>query len=129
MQVHARHSQRQPLACPFADAPLSSPCPFSLPRRPKARVVLVRFCARALLQQLFRRDFLEGASPGGLQLLARCSSVAGKCCKSKPAEQTELRYGVERGTGGLSSTAVFDNSLSLPPTLLCRGALFVRRGS
>ncbi|PSC67511.1 importin-11 isoform X1 [Micractinium conductrix] len=31
--------------------------------RAKARVVLVRFCARALLQQLYRRDFVEGGSP------------------------------------------------------------------
>lgn len=31
--------------------------------RAKARVVLVRFCARALLQQLYRRDFVEGTSP------------------------------------------------------------------
>ncbi len=27
-------------------------------------MVLVRFCARALLQQLYRRDFVEGAAPG-----------------------------------------------------------------
>ncbi|KAL4857828.1 Importin-11 [Chlorella vulgaris] len=30
--------------------------------RPKARVVLVRFCARALLQQLYRRDFVDGSN-------------------------------------------------------------------
>ncbi|KAL4448640.1 hypothetical protein ABPG75_005859 [Micractinium tetrahymenae] len=33
------------------------------PIRAKARVVLVRFCARALLQQLYRRDFIEGSAP------------------------------------------------------------------
>ena len=27
-------------------------------------MVLVRFCARAMLQQLYRRDFVEGTSPG-----------------------------------------------------------------
>jgi hypothetical protein len=33
----------------------------------KTRVVLVRFCARALLQQLYRRAFVEGSSPGGVE--------------------------------------------------------------
>ena len=59
LQAAALHIQSYP---PSA----APPAPFPS-RRPKARVVLVRFCARALLQQLFRRDFLEGASPGGTQ--------------------------------------------------------------
>ena len=53
----------KPLHPPTCSA--CTPAPSPTCRRPKARVVLVRFCARALLQQLYRRDFVEGASPGG----------------------------------------------------------------
>lgn len=45
-------------------------------------MVLVRFCARALLQQLYRRDFVDGSNSGGwLTVLVDAGGcwVAG-CC-------------------------------------------------